>query len=103
MSSSIETTRLATSTPLPQSVSLILVTVDYSKHARSDPESIRRFLNSYDQYVTGFIARAKQLGSNMAGPEGTRPVDLKFCVDIEYLTSFIALGLIPSVTFVHPH
>lgn len=40
------------------------------------------------------MVRTKQLGVNVIGIDGSRPVDLKFCVDIEYLKSTIAYGLI---------
>lgn len=87
-----------TTTPPTRTAPSVSVTVDHPRLARPDPESIRRFLNSYDQYVHEVIARGKQLGVSVVGPEASRPVDLKYCVDIEYLKSTIALGLIPSVS-----
>lgn len=34
--------------------------------------------------------------SSMSTLEAVRPVDINFCVDVEFLTSSIALGLIPN-------
>lgn len=82
-----------------QRVHQVLVTVIFPKLERADPESIRKFVNVYDQYVNEVTARACQLGSDVMSNKALRPVDLKFCVGIELIKSCIALGLITDATY----
>lgn len=72
----------------------VSVTVEHPKLTKADPESIRQFLSLYDQYVNEVQARARQLGIVVTDGAASRPVDLKFCVDIEFLKSALALGMI---------
>lgn len=79
----------------------VSLSVDHPRLLSTDAESIRTFLRRYDQYYNTVLSRARQLptSSSSAGTstlEAVRPVDLKFCVDVEFLTSSIALGFIPD-------
>lgn len=80
-----------------QSAQQVSVSVNHPKLNEADPESIRIFLNLYDQYVNEIKARAMQIADSDVTTEAVRPVDLRFCVNIEYLKSTIALGLINDV------
>lgn len=71
-------------------------TVNHPRMERAGPESVRRFLNVYDQYVKEVKARVRQLGDGFA-TEASNPVDLKWCVDIDVLKFSISLALIEDV------
>lgn len=60
------------------------------------PESARTFLLRYNHYSTTVLARSKQITTDSLSTEAIKPVDLKFCVDPEFLESSIALGFIPN-------
>lgn len=70
---------------------------NYPKIARAKPESIRQFLNLFDQYINKVTAKAQQLCYDTMGSEATLCIALKFCVDIKFLKSSISLGLTPDV------
>lgn len=72
----------------------VTITLDHPRLLETDPEAIRIFLRTYDQYANEVRSRAQQLGSSSSSTEPVRPVDLKFCVDVEFLESSIALGFI---------
>ena len=75
--------------------SFIATSVNHPQLVRTDAESIRIFLNRYDQYSKEVKARAQQL--NLTGStttEAVRPVNLKYCVDPEYIESVIALDIL---------
>lgn len=74
------------------------ISLDHPRLVHTDPESIRTFLRRYDQYSTTVLARAKQITSEALSTEAINPVDLKFCVDVEFLESSIALGFISNAT-----
>lgn len=77
------------------------ISLDHPRLVNTDPESIRKFLRRYDQYTNTVLARAKQLSTDASSTvttESVRPVDLKFCVDVEYLESCMALGFIDTAT-----
>lgn len=67
------------------------------KLALPDQELIRRFLSSCNQYVHEVIAKAKQQNTGILDLEEHCLTDVKICMDIEYLKSTFALGLIFSV------
>jgi len=71
----------------------IATPINHPTLRRHDAESTRVFLRKYDQYVTEISERAAQYGDTSA-----RPVQLKFCVDSEYLSSAIGLGFIKDIT-----
>ena len=72
--------------------------VDHSRLLRTDAESIRVFLRSYDHYCHEVVARAQQITrSEMVTTESVRPINLKYCVDPEYLESAISLGFLQGV------
>lgn len=70
----------------------VSTTVDHPHSDRTDAESVRRFLNLYNQYVNEAKARARQLGDGL-NTEASKPVVLKYCVDVDVLKSTLALGL----------
>lgn len=84
-----------TATTKASSVSL---TLDHPRLLETDPESIRVFLKKYDQYANEVISRARQLRTSSSGTEPVRPVDLKFCVDVEFLESSIVLEFITDAS-----
>lgn len=63
-----------------------------------DPESIRRFLNLYEQYVNEAQASYSHISDSASIKEASRPVDLKLCEYIVSLISEIALNLIQVVS-----
>lgn len=66
-----------------------------------DPEYIRTFLHRYDQYTNNVLAREKQLattGESTVTNESVRSVNLKFCVDGDFIESSITLGFIDAGT-----
>lgn len=87
------TTKIATTKASPISLS-----VDHPRLLETRPESICVFLRKCNQYANQIIFRARQLGSDTASTKPAQPVDLKFCMDVEYLESFIALDFISDVT-----
>lgn len=80
--------------PATTKVAPVTITVDHPRLLETDPEAIRVFLRTYDQYSNEVRSRAKQLGSSSSSSEPVRPVDFKFCVNVEFLESSIALGFI---------
>lgn len=83
-----------TSTPANVTAAAVDISLDHPRLIRTDPASIRSFLRRYDQYSTTVLARAKQLTNESLTQEAIRPVELKFCVDAEWIESRIALGFI---------
>lgn len=62
---------------------------------KTDAESVRVFLRTYDQYTREVAERSAQLQlSGAVTTEPVRPVSLKFCVDIEYVEASLLLGVI---------
>lgn len=55
-------------------------------------------MDLYDQYVTEVQARTRQFSDGDISTEKSKPVDLNFCVDIDFLRSTIALGEISAVS-----
>lgn len=80
---------------ISQPASSISITINHLKLARLDSESVRQFLNTYNQHVSKFIASVKQLKAKVFSLEFLRPVHMEICVDVEFLQSTITLSLIP--------
>lgn len=60
-----------------------------------DASFLRDFLQAYDQYATESKARAQQLAAkDVDSTEISRPVNLKFCVEAEWVESVIALNFL---------
>lgn len=84
----------------------VAVSVDHPLLEKTDPASIRVFLQRYDQYCRTVVARAKQLTSSSSlddastptTTEAISPVELKYCVSAEHFTSCIMLGFMEGVT-----
>lgn len=73
--------------------------VDHPLLTITDAASFRVFLRAYDQYATEVKERGKQLVSiDTVSSHVVEPVQLKFCVNVEWLKSLIALWFIPDVT-----
>lgn len=87
----------ASETSAMQMASTVTTSVDHPRLVRADAESIRIFLRLYDQYCNEVLERARQIGKSSRSTENVRPVNIKFCVDPDYLESLIALNLIPDV------
>lgn len=82
-----------------QGASFVTTSVNPPKLIRTDAESIRVFLRLYDQYSKEVTARAQQLTiQGTTTTEAIRPVNLKYCVDPEYLESALALGFIKDIS-----
>ena len=75
-------------------------TVDHPRLMKEDPLSIRIFLRRYDAYCNEVRARAEQmvLQGSPSTTEISRPVNLKYCVDTEYLEAAILLKRIEGVS-----
>ncbi len=75
---------------------VLTTSLDYPKLLRFDANNVRIFLRAYEVYCSEVLARAAQVGS-ASTTVPTRRVNLKFCVDAEYVTSLIYLGFIEGV------
>ena len=76
---------------------LVATSVDHPRLTATDASSIRVFLRSYDSYVTEVQERARQIVDSSVSTEPVKPVNLKFCVDAEWLESTVALGFIEPI------
>lgn len=74
------------------------ISIDHSRLLETDSESIRIFLRKYDQFSNEVQARSRRLASRSASTGAARPVDLKFCVDVDLLESSILLGFIKEAS-----
>lgn len=98
----------SSSTPIPStssyptsSAKFLATSIDHPRLTKTDSTSIRSFLRAYDQYVTEIAERSKQLtAASTITTEAISPVNLKFCVDAEWIDSLIALGFIESISTV---
>jgi len=78
-----------------RSAAHVTTTVDHPRLEKNDAESIRIFLRLYDQYCNEITARARQITTDQAiSTEAVRPVNIKFCVDPEFLEFATVLGFI---------
>ena len=74
------------STPAANSSKFVATSVDHPRVTEADASSIRVFLRAYDQYATELKERARQVVSeDSLSTEVVKPVNLKFCVDAEWL------------------
>lgn len=81
-----------------QGASLVATSGNRPHLLRTDVESIRILPRLYDQYSDEVTAGAQHLTASWSTTtEAIRPVNLKFCIDPEYLESPVTLGLIPDV------
>lgn len=72
------------------------MSLDHPRLINTEPESIRSFLLIYDQYISTFLARSRQLTPDTLEIEAIKPVDLNVFMDVEFLDSNIALWFIPD-------
>lgn len=76
-------------------LNFILSSVDHPRLTKTEALFIRVFLYAYNQYATEVKEHAKQPTANdIVSTEISRPVNLKFCVDSEWVKSLIALKLL---------
>jgi hypothetical protein len=69
----------------------VSTSVDHPRVTKADSSYIRSFLALYDQYSTEVQERARQLtAQDTVTTEPIRPVNLMFCVDIDWLESTIS-------------
>jgi len=72
---------------------MVSTSVNHPRLVRTDTESIRAFLWIYDQCAKEVTARTHQLAVGVtATTEAACPVNLKYCVDAEWLECTVALG-----------
>ncbi len=77
--------------------SFLTTSLNFPTLKKSDAESIPLFLRRYDQYVAEVPARHARRVSTEDDDECAEPalpVTLKFCMDMQWVLSAIALGLI---------
>lgn len=88
-------------TPTTRSVTAaaIGVSLDHPGLVHTDPGSIRAFLIKHDQYNHAVLACARQLTYGSLTTEAVTPIDLKYCVDVEFLQANIGLGFLEA----NPH
>ena len=85
-----------------QQPSSVAFSVDHPRLTNTNPKAIRVFLSRYDQYSKEVTARALQLSVvNSTTTEPARPVSMTYCVDSEWLQSYIDLEYIPDVETPH--
>lgn len=74
----------------------VSATVDHPRLTKFDSAAIRSFFLHYDQYVKEVSARSRQVQSVGSSSESDpiRPVELKFCVDPDWLKSALTMGFI---------
>lgn len=72
---------------------LFSLTMEHPCLTETDAALMHTFLSSYNQYVNEIKLRARQITSEV-DRKGFRRVDLKFCVDINFLESLTDLGFI---------
>lgn len=49
-----------------------------------------------DHYCSEVYTRARQLASSLSTTEPVRPVDLKYCIDVDFLELTVALDFIEN-------
>lgn len=74
------------------------ISVEHPRLICTDAESVRTFLRKYDQYVSELTSRARQLNKCTNVSEPVRAVELKFCVDVDFIESSITLGFVENAT-----
>ena len=83
-----------------QGTSFVATSVNHPRLVRTDAKLVRRFLRRHDQYSIEVSARAQQLilhGTTTT--EAVRPVNLKYCVDSEYIESAVVLGFLEADSY----
>lgn len=88
-------TRLKPTEELSRAEPLSL-TVDHHHLIDIDTASIRRFPRNLYQYGNFVLSPAQKVSCVEVSKELFRLVDIKFCVDVDLLESFIHLGNVPD-------
>lgn len=76
----------------------VSIIIDHSHFSEKNGELICMFSRKYDQYTDTVIPRAHQLASASSPTKHVRPVGLKFCVNVDFLETKIALGFFRNVS-----
>lgn len=71
---------------------IVVATFDHPRLTNTDASSILVFLRSYDLYAIEVKKRACQIVHEDVTTGAIKPVNIKFCVDAEWLVSTIALS-----------
>ena len=83
-----------------QGTSFVATSVSHLWLLQTDSESVRVFLRLYDQYCKEVLSRpAQRTATGSISTEAVQPVNIKYCVDPEYLESAIALGFIEATSY----
>lgn len=86
----------ATTSTFTQPPVHVFVSVEHPKLSKTDTKGVDSFLSVYAQQVIYVQARVRQVGSGATGDKASRLVELKVCVDIEYIKYTMSFGLISS-------
>lgn len=98
MSDNVEQTSISPQSHRSRSKYLATAT-SHPRLKKTDASSIRTILRGYDRYAKEIEERARQLvGPDTVFTEAVTPVQLKFCVDAEWIESLIELGFIDGVS-----
>lgn len=72
--------------------------VEHSRLCKTDVAFVRLFLRSYDQYEREVIERVCQIvGQDVISPNVDKPIQMKFCMNPEWLESLTELDFHPVV------
>ena len=83
-----------------QGASFVATSLSHPRLLQTDSESVRVFLQLYDQYCKEVLSCAAQLTATVSiSTEAVRPVNTKYWVDPEYFESAIALGFIEATSY----
>ena len=77
----------------------VTTAVEHPRLTKTDAASVRLFLRAYEQYAREVNERARQVvGEDVISTEAAKPVQMKYCVNAEWLESLIDLDFIPNVS-----
>lgn len=74
------------------------ITLGHQRLLDTDGESIHVFLLKYYQYSNESLSRSHELATHISNTEPVRPIDLNFCVYVDFLESTIALRFIDGIS-----
>lgn len=83
--------------PIGQGTRIVATAVENPRLTKTDAASIQSFLRDYDQYSREIIERAKRLvGDQVTSTETSKPVQVRSCVNAEWLESVVDLCFIEA-------
>lgn len=81
-----------------QSSRRVATAVEHPRLTKTDAVSVRLLLRTYKQYARELNVRARQLvGEDVITTEATKSLQIKYCVNAEWLESLINLDFIFNV------